>query len=117
MWTAIALIGAAIIGAGVTLWATSEQQETLEKGQEESRKLAEQQRTDVLDQSEKNLALNKRQLKQQAKQFNEQMEFKKEARAYDRFQGQFNRLASLLSQNENLKSLYTNKIKSLGRTA
>jgi parvulin-like peptidyl-prolyl isomerase len=100
----------AIIAAGSQYYASKEQKSILDQGQSEAKALSEQSRADQISANKQSLALSKQQLAQNQSQFDTSLGQRQEENAYSRFQDQANKMGNLMSQNEQLKDLFINRI-------
>lgn len=109
-----------LVNAGASLLTGYMQNETLDEGQREARILNERQinlqaaqnKTSEKLQMEQ-LKLQKKQLKENTRLTEKQMGIQQEQYARQNFRDQVSRLTSILEGNENLKSLYINRLSSL----
>ena len=116
-----------IVGVGTTLLSGYMQSEALEEGQDEARWLNEQQMAEARSARLANEKLSKAQLRLQKKQLTEntrlseaqlalnreELGIQREGIARTSFRDQYSRLTSILEGNEQLKSLYINRLKGL----
>lgn len=103
----IGLIGA-IIAGGVSLYSSSQQQGVLSEGAKESKTLSEKALARQSASDSYSQALQNKQFKENQRQFNVSMNYKKQ-------QDQFEKLNGFLDQDQNLKNLFVNRLAGLRR--
>lgn len=111
MWTALAYIASALIGAGTSLYAGRKQRQALGEAKEEAHALGERDRIDVLNQQRIQNALGKRQMRLGEEQFAFQRREAKqlrgeraEERTYGRLIDRRNMGIQLLNQDVGLRN-------------
>jgi len=120
MGTAIGMIIATIIGAGVAIGTSVYQSSEMDKAQKEARGIAgrqeaasEKQWKDRMKLEKQAAALNEKQLAEQQRQFNVTAGIRQEEDAYTKYKDHFGTLANVLANNEQLEDLFINRLKGL----